>query len=86
MDYSKPWIFEEIGKGREEAYFRQKEAELIEKLRRKFHEEQDRERLAEEVGVHDEQILSAFEELGFTRENRNDPASRAARSPGAMAA
>jgi hypothetical protein len=68
MDYSKPWIFEEIGKGREEAYFRQKEVELIEKLRRKFHEEQDRERLAEEVGIHDEQILSAFEELGFTRE------------------
>ena len=68
MDYSKPWIFEEIGKGREEAYFREKEAELIEKLRRKFHEEKDRERLADEVGVHDEQILTAFEELGFTRE------------------
>jgi hypothetical protein len=68
MDYSKPWIFEDIAKGREEAYFRQKEAELIEKLRRKFHEEQDRERLAEEVGVHDEQILRAFEELGFTRD------------------
>ena len=68
MDYSKPWIFEEVGKAREEAYSRQKEAELLEKLRRKFHEEQDRERLAEEVGVHDEQILSAFEELGFTRE------------------
>jgi hypothetical protein len=68
MDYSKPWIFEEIGKGREEAYFRQKEAELIERLRRRFHEEQDRERLADQVGVHDKQILSAFEELGFTRE------------------
>ena len=24
--YSKPWMFEEIGKGREEAYFRPKEA------------------------------------------------------------
>jgi hypothetical protein len=68
MDYSKPWIFEEIAKGREEAYFRQKEIELIEKLRLRFHEEQDRERLAEDVGVHDEQILRAFEELGFTRE------------------
>ena len=67
MDYSK-WIFEDIGKGREEAFFPQKEAELIEKLRRKFHEEQDRERLAEEVGVHDGHILAAFEELGFTRE------------------
>ena len=67
MDYSK-WIFEDIGKGREEAFFPQKEAELLEKLRRKFHEEQDRERLAEEVGVHDGQILAAFEELGFTRE------------------
>jgi len=68
MDYSKPWIFEEIAKGREEAYFRQKETELIERLRRRFHQEQERERLAEEVGVHDEQILGAFEELGFTRE------------------
>jgi len=68
MDYSKPWIFEEIARGREEAYFLQKEAELIEKLRRRFHEQQDRERLAEEVGVHDEQILRAFEELGFSRE------------------
>jgi hypothetical protein len=68
MDYSKPWIFEEIAKGREEAYFRQKEIELIEKLRRRFHDEQERERLAEEVGVHDELILKAFEELGFTRE------------------
>lgn len=68
MDYSKPWIFEEIAKGREEAYFRQKEAELIEQLRQRFHQQQDRERLAEEVGVHDEPILKAFEELGFTRE------------------
>ena len=68
MDYSKPWIFEEIAKGREEAYFLQKEAELIEELRRQFHQQQDRERLAEEVGVHDEQILRTFEELGFSRE------------------
>ena len=68
MDYSKPWIFEEIAKGREEAYFRQKEAELIEELRRRFHQQQDRERFAEEVGVHDEQILRTFEELGFSRE------------------
>jgi hypothetical protein len=68
MDYSKPWIFEEIARGREEAYFRQKEAELIEELRRRFHHQQDRERLADEVGVHDEQILRTFEELGFSRE------------------
>jgi hypothetical protein len=26
MDYSKPWMFEETGKGREEAFFRPKEA------------------------------------------------------------
>jgi DnaJ-domain-containing protein 1 len=68
MDYSKPWIFEEIARGREEAYFRQKEAELIEELRRRFHQQQDHERLADEVGVHDEQILRTFEELGFSRE------------------
>ena len=68
MDYSKSWIFEDIAKGREEAYFRQKELDLIEKLQRKLHQQQDHERLAEEVGVHDELILKAFEELGFTRE------------------
>jgi hypothetical protein len=68
MDYSKPWIFEEIARGREEAYFRQKEAELIEELRRRFHQQQDHERLADDVGVHDEQILRTFEELGFSRE------------------
>jgi DnaJ-domain-containing protein 1 len=68
MDYSKPWIFEEIAKGREEAYFRQKEAELIEELRRTFRQQQDRERFGDEVGVHDEQILRKFEELGFSRD------------------
>ena len=68
MDYSKSWIFEDIAKGREEAYFRQKELDLIEKLQRKLHQQQDHERLADEVGVHDELILKAFEELGFTRE------------------
>ena len=68
MDYSKSWVFEDIAKGREEAYFRQKETDLIEKLQRKFHQQQDHERLAEEVGVHDELILKTFEDLGFTRE------------------
>jgi hypothetical protein len=68
MDYTKPWIFEEIAKGREEAYFRQKDVELIEELRRRFHQRQERERLLEEVGIHDEQILRTFEELGFSRE------------------
>ena len=67
MDYSKSWVFDDIAKGREDAYFRQKEIDLIEKLQRKFHQQQDHERLAEEVGVHDELILKAFEELGFTR-------------------
>lgn len=68
MDYSKTWIFDDIAKGREDAYFRQKEAELADKLRVRFHRQQDRERLAKDVGVHDEQILKTFEELGFSRE------------------
>jgi hypothetical protein len=53
------WIFEEIAKGREEAYFRQKEAELIAALRQRGQPQRDRERLAEALGVHDEKILSA---------------------------
>ena len=68
MDYSKTWIFDDIAKGREDAYFRQKEAELAAKLRQRFHQQQDRERLVEEVGLHDQQILRTFEELGFSRD------------------
>ena len=62
------WIFEEIAKGREEAYFRQKEAELIAALRLRGQQQRNRERLAEALGVHDEKILSSFEELGFSRD------------------
>ena len=68
MDYSKQWIFDAIARGREDAYFRKKDAELIEELRRKFREQQDRERFANEVGVHDEQILKTLDELGFSRD------------------
>ena len=62
------WIFEEIAKGREEAYFRQKEAELIAALRERGQQQRDRERLAEALGVHDEKILNSFKELGFSRD------------------
>jgi len=62
------WIFEEIAKGREEAYFIQKEAELIAALRQRAQQQRDRESLADALGVHDEKILSSFEELGFSRD------------------
>jgi hypothetical protein len=68
MDYSKRWVFEDVGKGAEEAYFRQKEAELIETLRRRFQEQRAREQLGDAVEVHDETILKAFEALGFSRD------------------
>ena len=68
MEYSRKWIFEDVARGAEEVYFRQKERELIENLKRRFRHEQDLEHLAEEVGVHDERILRTLDELGFSRD------------------
>jgi hypothetical protein len=65
---SSNWIFEDIAKGREEAYFRQKEQELIAALRQKGQKQRERERLAEALGIHDEEILVKLEELGFSRD------------------
>jgi hypothetical protein len=61
------WVFDEIGKGREDAYFKQKEAELIAELRRKAERERTRTARPDESGVDDE-ILKTLQDLGFTRE------------------
>jgi len=51
----------------EEDYFRRKEQELIEKLRRKTEAEAHRKGLAEAIGLENEQILDVLREMGFDR-------------------
>jgi hypothetical protein len=50
----------------EEEYFRKREEELIDKLRRRDAAEAERERLGAEVGMADEEILQDLQDLGYT--------------------
>lgn len=52
----------------EEDYFRKKEQELVEQIRRRTAKEAEREELAEAVGIADEQILATLQEMGYTRD------------------
>jgi hypothetical protein len=52
----------------EEEYFRRKEQELVAKLKEKSERETRRKGLAEAVGVSDDAILAALEEMGFSRD------------------
>jgi len=65
---SKPWIFDQISKGSEDSYFRQREEKLLAELRKRVERERARKGLSEELNVSDERVLAALEELGFTRE------------------
>ena len=56
------------GKTRENAYFHEKDAELIERLRRGFELEAERQRLGEAIGVADQSILRNLQDLGYTRD------------------
>jgi hypothetical protein len=51
----------------EEEYFRKKERELIEKLKRKAATEAQRKGLAEAIGLENQQILDVLQEMGFDR-------------------
>ena len=52
----------------EEKYFREKERELVEKLKQKTAREAARKALSDAVGVSDEGILQTLEEMGYDRE------------------
>lgn len=52
----------------EEEYFRRKEQELVAKLKEKSERESRRKGLAEALGVSDDAILAAIEEMGFSRD------------------
>jgi hypothetical protein len=58
--------FAERGRSLEEEYFRRKEKEVIEKMRRKAAADADRRRLGEQAGVADEEVLRDLHELGYT--------------------
>jgi hypothetical protein len=60
--------FAERKRAHEEEYFRRKEQELIEKMRRRAELEAERQHMAKSLGVADEEILRDLQELGYTRE------------------
>lgn len=61
-------IFAEREHGIEEEYFLRKERELIEKMHLKLADESLREQMEEATGIHDEEVIEALQELGYTPE------------------
>ncbi|HEY7048285.1 MAG TPA: hypothetical protein VH373_13790 [Jatrophihabitantaceae bacterium] len=60
--------FADRGRGLEEEYFRKREQELVDKLRRRQAAEATRQQLSEQAGVADAEILQDLQELGYTPE------------------
>jgi len=52
----------------EEEYFGRKNQELIQKLRERRAREEDRRKMAEMMGVDDQEVLEALQDLGYTSE------------------
>jgi hypothetical protein len=61
-------IFAEREHWLEEEYFRKKNQELIEKMHWQKAREAERLHMAESIGVSDQELLEALQELGFTEE------------------
>jgi hypothetical protein len=60
--------FADRGKALEDEYFRKRERELVEKLRRRAEADATRQQLGEQAGVADAEILQDLQELGYTPE------------------
>lgn len=60
--------FAERGHSLEEEYFRRKEKEVIEKMRRNAEADAQRRRLGEQAGVADDDVLRDLQELGYTQD------------------
>jgi hypothetical protein len=60
--------FAERGRSLEEEYFHRKEKEVIEKMRLRAAAEEQRQRLGQETGVADSEVLRDLQELGYTPE------------------
>jgi hypothetical protein len=58
--------FAERGRALEEEYFRKKDRELVEKMRRAAAADQTRGELSQQTGVTDPAVLAELQELGFT--------------------
>jgi hypothetical protein len=58
--------FANRGRALEDEYFRKREQELIDKLRRRAAAEATRQQLSEQAGVADEEILQDLQDLGYT--------------------
>jgi hypothetical protein len=61
-------IFAERGRSLEEEYFRRKDKELIEKMRKAAAADEARSEMAKRTGLGDPELLKELEELGFTPE------------------
>jgi hypothetical protein len=59
-------VFAERGRSLEEEYFRKKDRELIEKMKKAAAGEQSRREMGERTGLTDPEMLRDLEELGFT--------------------
>lgn len=60
--------FSERGRTLEEDYFRRREREVIEKMRRSAAADSQRRQLGEQAGVADEEVLRDLQDLGYTPE------------------
>lgn len=60
--------WDELKRTKEAEYFRRKEQELIERIRRRTTLENERREMAGITGVADEDVLATLQELGYTRE------------------
>ena len=58
--------FAERGRALEEEYFRKKDRELVEKMRRAAAADQSRSELSKQTGIADPAMLAELQELGFT--------------------
>ena len=58
--------FAERGRALEEEYFRKKDRELVEKMRRAAEADQARGELSKQTGISDPAVLAELQELGFT--------------------
>jgi hypothetical protein len=61
-------VFAQRKTGLEEEYFRKKEQELLELIRRRSALQDESKELAEATGIADEEILATLREMGYTRE------------------
>jgi hypothetical protein len=60
--------FDDRRKAQEEGYFRKKEQELIEQMRKRAEAEKERADISEVSGIVDTELLQSLQDLGLTRE------------------